>query len=141
MNPLTLGNITITLKGLLLVGVTVQWLLLLVAVIFTRVKAQIRGTEIALLFSTIAFGATWYVQITKAASLATVQASALSETPSRSCSGVKPGAKSADVENGVGKPDHIIGEEEVRGPAAEVWVYEDIRCAVHMLGDTVESVE
>lgn len=66
---------------------------------------------------------------------------AASFAPRISCASIAAGMTSAEVESKIGKPDRKVSEEETRGPGAQVFVYENSRCAVHLLDERVESVE
>lgn len=96
--------------------------------------------------STAAFALTWLVVLglalpSKSAEAATTKASAAAAGGSGTCIAIERGMSSADVLAKAGKPDETRSDEETRGPGASIRIYRDGRCAVHMLGDTVEFVE
>ena len=57
------------------------------------------------------------------------------------CGIIEPGTRAADLRKKMGEPDRIVPEEETRGPGSTVWVYNDSRCAVHLLQEKVEYAE
>lgn len=65
----------------------------------------------------------------------------VSTEPASGCRILNPGTPAADLRKKMGEPDRIVPEEETRGPGSTVWVYNDSRCAVHLLQDKVEYAE
>jgi hypothetical protein len=132
---MTIAGVSFTLKGIIFTAAAVQWLLVLLTAIFRR------RSEIAVAASTIIFVSAWYGVLLRRPSAISVQQASTVARPNRSCEGIKPGTPEAEIKQKLGNPDHIRGEEETRGPAAEAWIYEDIRCVVHLYGDRVDSIE
>ena len=75
-------------------------------------------------------------QSTSAAPIAAADAG----KPIASCALIEAGYSEAKVREKLGDPDEIRGEQELRGPGTNVWIYRDSRCAVHFFGNTVESI-
>jgi len=46
-----------------------------------------------------------------------------------------------EVLEALGKPERIVSDEDIRGPAAEHWVYPSNRCRVHFMEGIVRAVE
>lgn len=132
----------LTLKGYVFAAAAAQWLAVLLIALFTPGRGGAwRKVESVLVVSTLLFGSAWYAIIVKKIAPKAQQAAMVQSHPGRSCEGIRPGTTEAMVKQKLGDPDHIRGEEDTRGPAAEVWVYDDVRCAVHLFGDRVDSVE
>lgn len=71
----------------------------------------------------------------------TTPTAAASFVPRISCASIAAGMTASEVEAKIGKPDRKVSEEETRGPGAQAYVYENSRCAIHLLDEKVESVE
>jgi hypothetical protein len=115
------------------------WLASLLAAIFARAKAR-RWPQLVVLATTLAFAAVWcaplFLTAGKPAS-AKVQAS----QSTGSCASIEAGQAEEAVKTRLGAPTEVRGETELRGPGANVWIYRDSRCAVHVLNGVVESVD
>ena len=143
MSPITIHGVVFSMKGLIFTAAAAQWLLiLLIAVVTPGRRGAWKKSEIVLVISTMLFGSVWY-GLLRPARPPLVEASMAGGSGSHhgSCDTVHPGDGESTVKQKLGNPDHIRGEEDTRGPAAEVWIYEDTRCAVHLYGDRVDSVE
>jgi hypothetical protein len=126
--------LTFTRAGLLLGAAAAQWAVItIISIVWWRRNSRIRVTEVMLLFSTLLFAGVWYKVAPTTVAAPTEQ--------TRMCSTIQENTSAADVKKLLGQPSNIVGEEEMRGPGAEVWTYESTRCAVHLLNDNVDYVD
>ncbi|HKB79462.1 MAG TPA: hypothetical protein VKH35_07090 [Thermoanaerobaculia bacterium] len=142
-NPVTIHGVTFTFKGLLFAAAVVQWLLVIVVAIVTpRAKRAWRRAETALVISTLVAGGAWYAILMYQPHPLVQQAAMTGAHPhTGSCGTIKSGMSQSEVQQQLGKPDRIRTERETRGPAAEAWIYDDMRCAIHLYGSKVDSIE
>ncbi len=109
-------------------------------------KEGMRRSERALLASSAILLVTWLavfdvmalIKVNTAPGAA--QASATASVTRRSCASLTNGMSSAQIRSKVGEPDQVIAEDDVRGPGAAVWIYND-RCAAHVFESRLEFVE
>lgn len=134
---MTIRGVHFDSMAIILIGAAIVWLAMLVAALVTRVRDEgIRGVEILLMFASFALAGTWQYTMYKRAPKQEVNIAS-----ARTCGTVETGSRDEDVRKKLGNPDHVRSEEDVRGPGAEVWLYDDSRCAVHIMMDTVEYIE
>jgi hypothetical protein len=101
-----------------------------------------RKADLAVLVTGVPFAALWFYALLagRAPAPVAVQAS-LTGASAKSCALIGVGDSEAKVREKLGTADEIRGEEEQRGPGANVWIYRNSRCAVHLLDGSVESIE
>ena len=58
-----------------------------------------------------------------------------------SCASLSQGMSAAEVKSKMGDADERRSDEETRGPGATMMIYQDSRCAVHLLDDKIEFIE
>lgn len=138
-----------SLKILLAVTV-IQWLGFLVASLVSRAKtprAGLRRSERNLMFSTAILVAGWIVAFgfppRSAAAGHVTEASAMAggKTSHGSCASIEVGMKVVAVKERLGTADETRTDEATRGPGAEILIYRDSRCAIHLLDGTVEFID
>ncbi|HUP50703.1 MAG TPA: hypothetical protein VNA04_18155 [Thermoanaerobaculia bacterium] len=140
---MTVGAQQVPLITLALGAAALLWLLTLLAGIISWEKSRkgrFRTTDILVLVTSVLLAGAWMLVLmpkTAAAPVAPVTAQRSIGT----CAVIMPGDSEAKVKAKLGDPDEIRGEEETRGPASNVWIYRQSRCAIHFLGDRVESIE
>jgi hypothetical protein len=61
--------------------------------------------------------------------------------PGGTCSSIRVGMTAEAVREALGEPDRIKSIEDLRGPKAESWTYDDVVCGVHVVQGVVEFVE
>jgi hypothetical protein len=76
---------------------------------------------------------------TPAATAAALQAGA--RPPAAGCLSIAPAMKGQQVTAILGNPDSIVNEEDIRGPGATRWWFENARCTVHIIDDVVEFAD
>jgi hypothetical protein len=150
MSELALNIHGMHLQWPLLVGALaiVQWLLFVAISMAARApmpESGIRTSERNLLISSALLGIVWiglyrFNGTAKSGQLSAVEATALGTT-SGSCSSVRTGMTSRDVQQRMGKPDEIRSEEDARGPGASILIYRGSRCAVHTLDERVDFID
>jgi len=117
----------------LLIALVICCVLLLISIIRPRRRGWI--VEVLTIVAMIGSAILWLRLFYPASS------AAAGTEPAAGCRILDPGTRTADLRAKMGEPDRIVSEEETRGPGATVWVYNDRRCAVHLLQDKVESTE
>jgi hypothetical protein len=117
----------------LLLALLVCGVLLLISIIRPRRRGWI--VEVLTIIAMITTAILWQRLFYPA------QRALVSTEPAAGCPIVEPGTPAANLRNKLGEPDRILAEDETRGPGATVWVYNDSRCAVHLLQDKVEYAE
>lgn len=126
-------------KAVVLIAAFVPWIISVFTVMFRRSQNGKRpvGPDVALVFSSVLVFSAWSLQFEQkpAQPAVTVTTSAATGGP---CYSVQPGMKISDVESRLGKPDRVEPEDEVRGPGAQVYLYDSSQCSVHLVTDTVE---
>ncbi|HEX7152084.1 MAG TPA: hypothetical protein VF618_11410 [Thermoanaerobaculia bacterium] len=138
---MTIGSIQITWQLALLAVAVTQWLVFVIAGIASK-KA---GSN--LLFSSIGLALTWIilfaapVMATAKPATETIDASMTGKTPKASCASLKVGMTSAEVRDKMGDPDEVVAEDETRGPGAEMMIYRNSRCAVHVFNSKVDFID
>lgn len=137
---ITLHGYSAPLPTVIVAAVATLWLLLLfvAAVSWERhpVDRMFRRTDRWVLIATLLFGAAWFYSFGHIRTFEQHKAVRVV-----SCATVAEGDREGQVKEKLGAPDEIRGEEETRGPAANVWIYKQAGCAVHLFGDRVDSVE
>lgn len=58
-----------------------------------------------------------------------------------SCTFVRDGMNEARVKEVMRVDARVVSEEDVRGPGASAWVYDDQRCIVHFINGKVIAIE
>lgn len=117
------------------------WVLTLLAGILSWEKGRgaVRKTDIVVLVVSVIAGGIWMFALMPRTAGAAPEAGGRKRTAT--CALVEVGQTEEQVKARLGEPDEIRGEEELRGPASNVWIYRDSRCAVHFFGNRVESIE
>jgi hypothetical protein len=116
------------------------WLVSLLAAIFAPRKAR-RLPPIAVLVTTLAFGAVWGASLFESGRKSAAVAREATRSAGGSCASIEEGQTEEIVRTRLGAPTETRSEAELRGPGANVWIYRDSRCAVHLLDGAVESVD
>ena len=138
---MNIGGYQLTVSTIVLFAIAALWLLALLAGILSSEKGRgrVRKTDVIVLIVSVIAAAAWMFMLTPAA--AATPAEVAQRKATASCAVIQAGDNEAKVKARLGDPDEIRGEEELRGPATNVWIYRDSRCAVHFFGDRVESIE
>ncbi|HEX6178779.1 MAG TPA: hypothetical protein VF057_10505, partial [Thermoanaerobaculia bacterium] len=139
---MNIAGYQLSLSTLFLGALAAVWLLtLLVGIVsWEKGRGRFRKTDLAVLIVTVIVGGAWIFMLLprdEAAALMTSEAGMVSK-PRATCAVIEPGQTEEIVKKKLGDPDEIRGEEELRGPASNVWIYRDSRCAVHFFGNVVE---
>lgn len=132
-----------TLATAALLGVMAIWIVTLLIGIASwekPKKGRLRRTDIFVFAVSVLAGGIWIVALMPRSARAAVAKNTL-RVSSGTCASIAIGDTETKVKNRLGDPDEIRGEEETRGPASNVWIYRDSRCAIHFFGDRVESIE
>ena len=140
---MNIAGYQLTLSTLVLAALAAVWLLtLLIGVMsWEKGRGRFRTTDIAVLAVSVIAGGAWiFILLPRSEAAAVAEAGMLSK-PRATCAVIEPGQTEEMVKSKLGDPDEIRGEEELRGPASNVWIYRDSRCAVHFFGNVVESIE
>ena len=142
-----LGLTTLIAMGLMAVA-SIGWLVTVAVSVLsraTRPKAGMRRVDLLAIAASIVFALT----VGFAMSTATADSkpksngdTAKQTSVSRgTCASLRVGMKAREVKSAMGEPDEIRSEEDVRGPAAQTWVYRASRCSVHVLSDRVDFID
>jgi hypothetical protein len=139
---MTIQGYTVPMITIVVAAVFLIWAISLLAGVVSWERQPKRGglrrTDKFAIGTAVLFAAVWVYAFMHDATSTTVRASKSTRVP---CAVIGVGEKEASVKARLGDPDEIRGEEETRGPATNVWIYRDSRCAIHFFGDTVESIE
>jgi len=117
------------------------WLVLLIGMLRQRPRAgkSFTPAERGFLAATLLLGILWTV-LAPPWNAATVREES-EQTVSGRCIRVHDGMSTAKVREVMKASPRVVAEEDVRGPGAAAWVYDDQRCIVHFIGDRVIGVE
>ena len=140
---MNIAGYPISLATAALAGVIAIWLATLLAGIVSwekTKKGRVRRTDIFVFAVSVLAGAVWMFALMPRTAVAAAKKNSLRVT-SGTCAMIAPGDTEVKVKSRLGDPDEIRSEEETRGPASNVWIYRDSRCAIHFFGDRVESIE
>lgn len=58
-----------------------------------------------------------------------------------SCSEVRTGMKGSQLTAAMGKPDRVLSAEDRRGPTAQLWIWDEVRCRIYIFEGNVDFVE
>lgn len=58
-----------------------------------------------------------------------------------SCSEIRTGMKGSQLTAAMGKPDRVLSAEDRRGPTAQLWIWDEVRCRVYIFEGNVDFVE
>ena len=126
-----------------------QWLLFALMSVLSRKPVprgqRVRAAEKRLGVSSIVLALAWLaifgaplVPQTRATQASMTVGSSASHG---SCATVDQGQTADQVMKNVGPPDEKRPNEDARGPGAQIWIYRDSRCAVHLFDGKVEAVD
>lgn len=138
---ITIAHYAIDPKALLLIAAFVPWILSVLTAMFRRTRNGKRpvGPDVAVVFTSLLVFGAWYMQFEQPrAADDAATTTAVAAAPPGACDSIRTGMKIPDVESRLGKPDRVESEDEVRGPGAQVYLYDGSQCSVHLITDTVE---
>ena len=120
---------------------TIVWLVLFVRAFAARRGASARLTpaERALLVMTLILALLWTC-VAPPWSLGVSRRARAIEV-ARGCGAVRETQPVSRVREILGVPTRKVAEEDVRGPGASAWVYDEERCIVHFMDERVVAVE
>ncbi|MEO8034972.1 MAG: hypothetical protein ABI837_11125 [Acidobacteriota bacterium] len=128
--------------------IVIQWLGFLIVSFASRGEAasRIRATERNLMISTAVLALGWIALFGMTPGFATGgPVSETSATPglkSRgSCASIEAGMSASTVRERLGESDETRDDAATRGPGAQILIYRDSRCAVHLLEGQVEFID
>jgi hypothetical protein len=120
---------------------TIAWLVLFVRALVLRrpATAALTRDERALLVMTLVLAVLW----TAVAPPWSVGVSLRSRDlgSPHGCGAVRENLSATNVRELLGVPSRKVSEDDVRGPGAAAWVYDEQRCIVHLMGERVVAVE
>lgn len=123
-----------------------QWIVFLAIAAFSG--KRMRSANVRLVLSSVVFLVAWGIAFDARSLVAShssrvneASAAGMTKKSTGSCASIEVGMSTQQVKSVMGEPHEVKTDEETRGPGAAIWVYKDLRCAVHVLDDKVEFVD